>query len=100
MAAEDQPHGEELANRRHDLRRLSDAERERWMLEKWDTYPDTMSVSEAAKVLGVSRSTGYECTNDGTLRCVRVRGRKVVTRYDLFVLLARGGDGDVSPSFS
>lgn len=38
----------------------------------------TYSVDEAAAVLGVSRSTVYECVKLGEIRAIRLRGRIVI----------------------
>jgi excisionase family DNA binding protein len=40
----------------------------------------TMSVTEAARVLGISRTTAYEAVRDGSLRSIRVRRRIVIPR--------------------
>jgi excisionase family DNA binding protein len=42
--------------------------------------PATMSVTEAARVLGISRTTAYEAVRDGSLRSIRVRRRIVIPR--------------------
>lgn len=48
----------------------------------------TLTVSEAARVLGVSRSTAYECVRTGQLRAVRLGRRLVVPRSAIEELLA------------
>lgn len=48
----------------------------------------TLTVSEAAVVLGVSRSTAYECVRTGELRAVRLGRRLVVPRSAITELLA------------
>jgi excisionase family DNA binding protein len=40
--------------------------------------PLTLTVEQAAEVLGVGRSTAYELVRSGDLRCVRLRRRIVV----------------------
>jgi excisionase family DNA binding protein len=40
----------------------------------------TMSVTEAAWVLGISRTTAYEAVRDGSLRSIRLRRRIVIPR--------------------
>lgn len=42
--------------------------------------PATMSVTEAARVLGISRTTAYEAVRDGSLRSIRLRRRIVIPR--------------------
>jgi len=48
----------------------------------------TLTVSEAATVLGVSRATAYECVRTGRLRAVRLGRRLVVPRDAIAELLA------------
>jgi excisionase family DNA binding protein len=40
----------------------------------------TMSVTEAARMLGISRTTAYEAVRDGSLRSIRLRRRIVIPR--------------------
>jgi len=47
----------------------------------------TFTVDEAAEILGISRSTAYECVKDGSLPALRFRRRVVVTRAALDALL-------------
>lgn len=56
----------------------------------------TMTVEEAARVLGISRSSAYECVRRGELRAVRLGRRLVVPRLVVEQLLA----GDARPSTS
>ncbi|MFV0318217.1 MAG: helix-turn-helix domain-containing protein [Microthrixaceae bacterium] len=46
-----------------------------------------MSVTEAASVLGISRSSAYECVRRGELRAVRLGRRLVVPRSAVSELL-------------
>jgi excisionase family DNA binding protein len=57
----------------------------------------TMTVEEAAAVLGISRSTAYECVRRGELRAVRLGRRLVVPRLVVDQLLA-GEQVPASPS--
>jgi excisionase family DNA binding protein len=57
----------------------------------------TMTVEEAAAVLGISRSTAYECIRRGELRAVRLGQRLVVPRLVVDQLLA-GEPVALSPS--
>jgi len=56
----------------------------------------TLTVTEAAAVLGVSRSTAYECVRTGELRAVRLGRRLVVPRSAIVDLL----DGPCFPTSS
>ena len=56
-----------------------------------------MTVEEAAAVLGISRSTAYECIRRGELRAVRLGQRLVVPRLVVDQLLA-GEPVALSPS--
>ena len=49
----------------------------------------TYSVDEAARLLGISRTTAYECVRDGSLPSLRFRKRVVVTKATINELLAR-----------
>jgi excisionase family DNA binding protein len=40
----------------------------------------TMSVTEAVRVLGISRTTAHEAVRDGSLRSIRLRRRIVISR--------------------
>lgn len=48
----------------------------------------TVTVEEAAEILGISRSSAYECVHRGELRAVRLGRRLVVPRSALAELLA------------
>lgn len=59
----------------------------------------TMTVSEAAEVLGISRSTAYELVHAGALPALRLGRRIVVPRHALEELLysARPNKPTLSP---
>jgi excisionase family DNA binding protein len=48
----------------------------------------THSVTEAAAILGISRTTAYECVRTGELPSLRLRGRIVVPVVALEALIA------------
>ncbi len=48
----------------------------------------THSVTEAATILGISRTTAYECVRTGELPSLRLRGRIVVPVVALQALIA------------
>jgi excisionase family DNA binding protein len=48
----------------------------------------TMTVDEAAEVLGISRTSAYECVRRGELRAIRLGRRLVVPRLVVDQLLA------------
>lgn len=50
----------------------------------------TYTVAEAAKVLGISRSTAYECVRSGEIQSLRFRSRIVIPAAALSELLAEG----------
>lgn len=49
--------------------------------------PATISVTKAAKLLGISRTTAYEAVRDGSLPAIRVRRRIVIPMAWLVDLL-------------
>jgi excisionase family DNA binding protein len=56
-----------------------------------DERPDirrTYSVEEAAAILGISRTTAYECVKSKQLPALRFRGRIVVPAAALAILLS------------
>jgi excisionase family DNA binding protein len=55
--------------------------------------PVTVSVPEAARILGIGRNTAYVAARRGDLPTVRIGGRVVVPVYRLLELLA-GQSGD------
>jgi len=57
----------------------------------------TLTVEEAAVVLGISRASAYEATRRGEIPCIRIGRRILVPRVALNRLLAAAG-GDSPPS--
>lgn len=55
----------------------------------WEAVMDrwTVTVEEAAQMLGISRSSAYECVHRGELRALRLGRRLVVPRAELEELL-------------
>ena len=55
----------------------------------WEVVMDrwTVTVEEAAQMLGISRSSAYECVRRGELRALRLGRRLVVPRVALEELL-------------
>lgn len=47
----------------------------------------TVTVEEAAEILGISRSSAYECVHRGELRAIRLGRRLVIPRSALAELL-------------
>lgn len=47
----------------------------------------TMSVTQAAELLGISRTTAYECVRTGALPALRLGGRIVVPTQAIDALL-------------
>jgi excisionase family DNA binding protein len=56
----------------------------------------TVTVEEAAAILGISRSTAYECIRDGSIPSLRFRRRVVVTRAALATMLRQSEAPEVS----
>jgi len=54
----------------------------------------TVSVSEAARILGISRAHAYDCVRTGDLPSIALGRRVVVPRQALEELLASGSSGD------
>ena len=50
--------------------------------------PRTLSVEQAARYLGISRSTAYECVRSGSLPSLRFRRRIVIPTVVIDRLLA------------
>lgn len=59
----------------------------------------TLSVSEAAQILGISRAHAYDCVRSGELPSITLGRRVVVPRQAIEELLARGSS-DKSAAFS
>ncbi len=53
--------------------------------------PRTYTVEQAAGILGISRSTAYECVRLGTLPCLRFRRRIVIPASAIERLLEGAG---------
>lgn len=53
----------------------------------------TLTVTEAAELLGISRGMAYECVRTGELPSVRMRGRILVPRKRLEAMLDGQDDG-------
>ena len=51
----------------------------------------TYSVDEAAKLLGISRTTAYECIHRGEIPARRFGRRVVVLRHELDAILQPSG---------
>ncbi|MFV0318520.1 MAG: helix-turn-helix domain-containing protein [Microthrixaceae bacterium] len=58
----------------------------------------TVTVEEAAVILGIARSTAYECVHRGELRAIRLGRRLVVPRSVVAEIL--GSEPCPSPSSS
>jgi excisionase family DNA binding protein len=54
----------------------------------------TLSVSEAAQVLGISRAHAYDCVRTGELPSITLGRRVVVPRQAIEELLARGSSDE------
>lgn len=54
----------------------------------------TLSVSEAARVLGISRAHAYDCVRSGELPSITLGRRVVVPRQAIEQLLARGSSDE------
>lgn len=52
----------------------------------------TLTVEEAAKVLGIGRTLAYQMVREGTLPTLRFGGRRVVPRQALDRMLAGNAD--------
>ena len=55
--------------------------------------PLTLTVGEAARALGISRTLAYEAARSGALPCVRIGRRLLVPRTGLDRLLGRPDSG-------
>lgn len=52
-----------------------------------DDWPATMTISEAARIIGISRSAGYRAAHKGELPTIRIGGRLLVPTAKLRELL-------------
>lgn len=57
----------------------------------------TVSVEEAARLLGISRSTAYECVRSGSIPSLRFRRRIVIPAVVIDQLLGGAPVGDERP---
>jgi len=57
------------------------------MSESATTDPRTMTVAQAAAVLGISRTTAYECIRAGSIPSLRLGGRIIVSTRAIDELL-------------
>jgi excisionase family DNA binding protein len=51
------------------------------------TYPPTVSVEHAARILGISRSSGYRGIHRGDIPALRIGGRLKVPTAPLLAML-------------
>lgn len=59
------------------------------VVERTEPAQRTMSVTQAAEVLGISRTTAYECVRTGDLPALRLGGRIVIPTQAIDDLLER-----------
>jgi excisionase family DNA binding protein len=52
-----------------------------------DTEALTVSVEEAARLLGIGRGTAYECVRTGQIPAIRLGGRIVIPRRALHAMV-------------
>lgn len=63
------------------------------------TTPATMTVDEAARLLGVGRNLAYQAVREGQLPAIRLGKRIVIPRAAVLAMLEGGhGKKDDSPS--
>jgi excisionase family DNA binding protein len=58
----------------------------------------TVSVTEAAHMLGIGRTLAYEAARDGSLRTIRVGRRVLVPMLAIEELLSQASSGRATPS--
>ena len=58
----------------------------------------TVSVAEAAQILGIGRTLAYEAARKGNLRTIRVGRRVLVPVLAIEELLAQPAEGTTTPS--
>ena len=51
-----------------------------------------LRINEAVTLYGISRSTIYKVMAEGTLRTVKIGGRRLIPRDALEALISEGGD--------
>jgi excisionase family DNA binding protein len=56
-----------------------------------DAHRLTVTVDEAARLLGVSRGSAYEAVRAGTIPSIRVGRRILIPRQALLALVENGG---------
>jgi excisionase family DNA binding protein len=61
----------------------------RVLAAKWDART-TLTIEEAAEILGLSRTSAYEAANKGDLPTIRVGRRLIVPRHALEKMLDVG----------
>ncbi len=52
--------------------------------------PATMSITEAARIIGISRSAGYRAADKGESPTIRIGGRLLVPAAVLYRMLGAG----------
>ena len=63
----------------------------------WDEVPLTLTVAEVARVLGISRSSGYRLIERGRIKAVRLSQRKlVVSKQELHRVLGLGSNDEMT----
>mgnify|MGYP001006658685 CR=1 FL=1 len=55
---------------------------------------ETMTVTQASEVLGISRCTAYEAVRSGQIPSIRFGKRILVPRHAIDVMLGKGRGGD------
>lgn len=65
-------------------------------MENHSDHPLTLTVEQAAKVLGIGRSTAYELVHTGDIPSLRLGRRIVVPRASLAELLASSNTGGIA----
>ncbi len=61
-------------------------------MEVEDSRPLTLSVAEAARLLGIGRNSAYEAVRRGEIPSIRIGRRVLIPRTALMVLLECGWD--------
>lgn len=67
---------------------IADMAAERSMVATTELRDHLMSVGGAAELLGVSRTTAYELIRSGSLRSLKVRGRRLVAESAVTAFIA------------